>query len=416
MRVHRRASVSALLAVALGASAAPASAASGTTRWVDQDGHAGPGSCTGTAVAASASIQGAITASGPGDTVVVCPGTYEEQVHIQGARDGLTVRSSIPFGATIKTPTSLGGFAALVVVDHVDHVTVRGFKTIARTQAPCDDLEVAFAGVGSRDVSFRGNRVLAPGTGPGADCYMGVGMGLTDTVDDGEHAHVASGTIAYNEVRDAAFLSIVAVAQRRSVHLDTVGNSVRAYFGAVHVTSSSVADIEGAQFGIGYLGHASGTIRDNVVQGSAAFPDAGGTFYAGIGVASGFDFDAPGHVNGPITIRDNTVRRVIHGIYLDAADHVAVRHNQVRNAWYGILLNGTTESSVRANSVRAREYGIGADEETAGNVLRGNVLNGAGGLCLDKSAGSGTAGTANTWSGNTAAHPSTPSGICSVPR
>ncbi len=70
------------------ASAVPVAAASSTTRWVDNDGHAGPGGCGGSAVA-STSIQSAVTASNADDVVIVCPGTYTEQVRIRGDRDGL---------------------------------------------------------------------------------------------------------------------------------------------------------------------------------------------------------------------------------------------------------------------------------------------------------------------------------------
>ena len=68
-----------LFGMALGAlvlgSPAPAAAGGPVTRWVDDDGHAGSRGCD-TTRSAFRTVQPAIDASGPGDTIVVCPGSY----------------------------------------------------------------------------------------------------------------------------------------------------------------------------------------------------------------------------------------------------------------------------------------------------------------------------------------------------
>ena len=163
----RLATVGLVTVAALATSMAPASASSGTTRWVDGDGHASRGDCNGSGHAFT-SIQAAVDASGRHDTVIVCPGTYREQVTIEGDRDGLTLRSSRSFGATIRTPSALAtpyGFSYLVLVNHVDDVTVQGFKTIVRTAAPCTTVQGTIVVMGARRAAIRGNRLLAPGSG-----------------------------------------------------------------------------------------------------------------------------------------------------------------------------------------------------------------------------------------------------------
>ena len=127
---------------------------------------------------ASTTIQHAVDASHRGDTVKVCPGTYLEQVTIKGHRDGLMLESSRKWGATIKAPTSLEaagpyGFTVLVLIDRVDYVTVRGFKVVTRTQAPCDIVGAGIAAIASKQTAIRGNRLFAPGTStePGS-CYQ----------------------------------------------------------------------------------------------------------------------------------------------------------------------------------------------------------------------------------------------------
>ena len=69
---------SVLLALGTG----PVAGAQPVTRFVDGDGHAGgAGGCGGPATAVT-SIQQGIETSGPGDTVLVCPGTCAEWITI----------------------------------------------------------------------------------------------------------------------------------------------------------------------------------------------------------------------------------------------------------------------------------------------------------------------------------------------
>ncbi len=77
----RRALLGMSLTLGLAAALMPgaAMAAGGTIRMVDNDGHASPGHC-GASATRPTHIQAAIDAAHAGDTVLVCPGTYVEQV------------------------------------------------------------------------------------------------------------------------------------------------------------------------------------------------------------------------------------------------------------------------------------------------------------------------------------------------
>jgi pectin methylesterase-like acyl-CoA thioesterase len=77
-----------LLALALLGPSAPPVLAAGTARYVNPG--AVPG-CPHPVGRTYDTIQDAVNASGPGDTVWVCPGTYNEQVYIYG-KASLTVR------------------------------------------------------------------------------------------------------------------------------------------------------------------------------------------------------------------------------------------------------------------------------------------------------------------------------------
>lgn len=68
---------------------------------------------------AYSSIQAAVTAAFPGDTITVCPGTYNEDVSV--TTSSLTIRGLA--GAVVKPSAGSNGFFV-----RADHVTVRGLE------------------------------------------------------------------------------------------------------------------------------------------------------------------------------------------------------------------------------------------------------------------------------------------------
>jgi hypothetical protein len=409
--------VATLLATLVAGAPTGAGAASGHTRWVDDDGRAGPGGCGGSRPAAS-SIQAAVDASGPNDTVVVCPATYVEQVRIRGNRDGLTLRAARPFSAQIKAPRNVAaplGFHYLVLIDRVDDVTLQGFRIVTRTSAPCDSLEVAVGAIGSRGTSIRGNRLQAPGT-VGGDCFQNIGIAVVDSLSNGQpgggsSSFTASATIAANEVRDAVFVGIISIAQTGRVRVDVAGNTVRAWFGSPPAGPVPTAIGPVSQFGIGLLGRSAGTVRNNVVQGAIGAPESAPGFIYGIAVAPGF-VSGGSATNGTIVVRGNLIRRVAYGLWLAGARDVRVRGNLLRHVGYGLGLDDARDSRLANNQVQAIQAGIAAFNGSRDNRIVGNIVTGPGGTCEDATTGSGTAGTANTWSGNTSTQGSDPAAIC----
>lgn len=125
--------------------------------------------------------------------------------------------------------------------------------------------------------------------------------------------------------------------------------------------------------------------------------------------------DASGGTGG-LTLVNNLIAQAIDGITLDAdgAAPSTVAGNRMVGNVTGIRLTGSgAGTSVRDNAVElSTEIGVRLEASTAGVAVTGNQVSGSGVVdCLDDSVGTGTAGTANTWTGN-AGSLSSPAGLC----
>jgi hypothetical protein len=130
---HLLLGIVALLFVALSAAVTPQAAHAVTTLVVDDDGQGTAADCNAGAAAFN-SIQAAVNAAAPGDTIFICPGTYDEQVvvttsdlTIQGAGASLTVLR--PSAVSATTDLNVGvPMRPILLVDHATGVTVSDLK------------------------------------------------------------------------------------------------------------------------------------------------------------------------------------------------------------------------------------------------------------------------------------------------
>ena len=110
------------------------SAGAATTRVVDDDGHGVPGDCN-TADLTSSTISAAVAASSAGDTIVVCPGGYPEQVTVnkslkivgpQAGVDARTRAAPVAAEAVVNGSGTTGNHTTPFVVT-ASNVTIDGF-------------------------------------------------------------------------------------------------------------------------------------------------------------------------------------------------------------------------------------------------------------------------------------------------
>lgn len=198
-RVRRHRTVWMVLTLVLGLgifSVRPAVHAA-TTRVVDTDGKATAADC-GAASAAFGDIQSAVDAAEPGDTILVCPGSYNEQVSVVGI-DHLTIRGS-GIGQTILRPTDveenstgvLNPFpvAAIIVVTDATGVSVQDLTVDGNLadegagNPPCLTAGY-FAGVYYRNSSgtLKNTRVTNIGSGSRCTAGLNVASGFDSVAD-----------------------------------------------------------------------------------------------------------------------------------------------------------------------------------------------------------------------------------------
>ncbi|MDX6475866.1 MAG: hypothetical protein QOH95_1377, partial [Gaiellaceae bacterium] len=329
--------------------------AAGGTLWVNDDAssYAPPGSSCDRA--GFPTIQSAVTAATAGSTINVCPGTYAEQVNVATpAKSGITLRSVVPFGATILAPPTMEAvFGDLVTIDAgARDVTLRGFVV----SGPLPDQEFCAAqlraGVrvkGGSSANILGNRITKIRSANPAlrGCQNGFAIAVGRTFDVPVPGQVGQATIVGN---------VIDTYQKGGIYADNVGTQVTITANAILGDGpQSVV----AQNGIQVSRGAKALIQSNTIQGNSFFTttlpcvvDATCVTAAGIIV---FETD------NNVAIDRNDLRRNQTGIDIETANGNSVTGNQIL---------GETAPEIVATGFGD---GIFLAADTAANRIVGNV-------------------------------------------
>ena len=395
--VSARAAVVAAVLLGTGlAAAAPASAQGFASITV---GAAGPACPAPT----HATLADAVAAAAPGSTIAVCAGIFTGTVVVDkplvflGAQRGVDARTARADAAAESVID--GGVAdGFRIVGTTSGVTIDGFTV--RTAGPASGVD-ASGGVSGLTVvnnvitgAVSGVRVSTDGTAPstvGRNRFLAEGPGLTGIFG----VAVCCGPGDDLAITDNLFVGHVGAA------VDTDGGGVRPSTGLRIERNRSVDD---ATFAV--VHNATGaSVTGNVVLRSAQAPEPGSAIVVGSGTADVL-----------------VVRNLIDGGTADGIEvsggpgaGVTVSGNRISDRRNGIRLAGQSAGSVGGNTVDgSAEVGILLDAETSGITVSDNRVSRSGiSDCRDASTGTATAGTANTWVGNTGPLAPGPAGICS---
>ncbi len=347
---------------------------SAVQRTVDDDFAECPG-------AGFTSIQAAVNASNPGDSVRVCPGTYTELITITGImKNNLTLFSAMG-SAVIKAPAGVAGPPyAIVLINGAQGVVFRGFSV----SGPLPD--ALFCSTDPRaGISVRGggsatirNNVISQirSTSPGLrGCQNGFGI----TVGRQSELQSGSAVIVGN---------VIERYQKGGIFVDGTGSSATIDNNDIRGVGP-IPDL--AQNGIQVSRNATADVKNNKVEENRYSPQTTG----GSGIII--------FQSGGVRVFNNEVNRNDFGIIFDTESNPRVSQNLTTyNSFDGISLYTTTGALIEWNSSYVNGFdGIYVYSDSTGNLIRRNeMLYNIAFDAEDISNGTGTGGTANTWTRN----------------
>jgi nitrous oxidase accessory protein NosD len=325
-------------------------------------------------------IQAAIDASNPNDTVLVCPGTYEEQVTIDRnsadvVLNGLKLIANTTYAARIDAPSTITGDDAIVTVNEARKTEVRRFKITGPGPGACNSIGQGVRVKGDGESKVEQNQVLNIRDEPFSGCQNGSGIvfgsydSSSDTSTDGDGTAIGNTVTGY---------------QKNGITVNENGSNVLVSRNTVTgVGRTGITAQNGIQVGYG----ATGKVDTNKVDAN---------YYTRTNEPNN------GYVSG--------------GILMVSVSGLPVLGNQLSNDQYGLLNYDQHGSKLSNNRADGGDVGVYNDPSSTGNTYdRNRASNNTVFDCEDDSTGGGTAGTGNTWTHDLGLT-SSPAGICTPPK
>ena len=358
--------------VCFGPAAARVQAA--TTHWVNIEETVPIPPGNGCQHAGYVTIQSAVNAASPGDTIRVCRGTYVEQVTIPAGKTNLTLHSVSHWHAIIKAPPLMLDAKAIVRVSTSQNVTIRGFEISGPGGGGCDSLRYGVRVDTGGSANIIGNHIVDIRDLPPPPNVSGCQNGVAVLVGRNFEATTGSALIQGN---------VIERYQKNGPTVDNVGSFARITHNVIRGVGPSATI---AQNGIQVSRGADAIVEHNWVGDHTYL---GAPVFGGTGVL----LFIPGSV------------RVAHTTSVRSDDNFGLYGTQAATIAYDKGLESTFFDGIFVDS-----------GSTNNQITRGHFLDNAIFDCEDNSVGPGTGGTANYWTNNHGETEFPPgSGICTDP-
>jgi parallel beta-helix repeat protein len=334
-----------LVAVVLGALSVGAADAAAITYWVNDDATATtPPLGTGCSNPDFNSIEAAVNFAGPGDTILVCPGTYEEIVTVEPGKNNLTIRSVSRWAAIIEAPPTIAldlvNFQSIVRITTSTNVTLRGFVVTGPGPHGCNSIRTGVRVDGNGSANILDNHITRIHDTPFGGCQNGVAIQVGRQAD-GQTGHAL---IAYNWID---------LYQKNGPTVDNAGSSAVIHDNLIEGIGPNVII---AQNGIQVSRGATASVTNNNVRDHAYIVPANLPEFTATGILL---FQAA----STTVVDDNDLRRNQDGIGIYTMTNARISNNTIIGDLpsFDPLLGTLTLGD-----------GIYAASDTAGNRIIGN--------------------------------------------
>jgi parallel beta-helix repeat protein len=354
-------------------------------------------------------IQGAVTYAASGAHIMVCPGTYTEQVTIPAGKDNLTLQSQKPLQAIIQAPAVIATMPKAIVRIQAQNAKLQQFTIQGPGGGPCDSLEYGVRVDSGGSATIEHNHITHIRDNPLSGCQNGV------AVQVGRAADMTTGaaTIRNNQIDDY---------QKNGITISNTGSSALV---ENNIVTGAGPTLLIAQNGVQVSSGATAQVKNNTISGNVYTP--------GTVTSTGILLFTPGatdvennrlsandtsiyafQADGSSEVENNkVVNGTFDGITVDTSNGLPVQNNQVQSNDNGVGVYATSGASIQNNHAKDnRTNGFYAGSDTSSNTFQNDEADDSGTFdCHDDSVGGGTAGTANFWlsdHGDT----SSPAGIC----
>lgn len=351
-------------------------------------------------------IQSAVNAANPGDTVLIDPGVYTEQVLISGIfKSNITLTAVVSQSAVVRAPQTMTGNDALIEVGIATGVTIDGLTLTGKHAS--GQVGGVKDGVLVRDhgsVTVQNSHI----TQIIFDSTFNVGGSIAST--NGYAVQVGDNTTPGTVTVQNSTLDNY---QKGGVWVQGSNSSATVAFDTITGVGPTGAL---AQFGVKVQSGASATINNDQISGdrytgSNGFGrginvTGGGTISVDTNSISSCDIGVSISSTAGALVTNNTISsNTSDGINLTSLiGTTTVRGNTVNNNGHdGIALINSTGVTVQSNTADNNGHdGIFVDANSALNTIQFNTARGNTNLDAEdlSTGGSGTNGTRNTWGGD----------------
>ena len=316
-------------------------------------------------------IQDAVNAAAAGDRIVVCDGTYTEQVTVPKSLD-----ISGQGDAVIKAPSPMTSPKAIVrITGSATNASVTNLTITGPGGGPCDSIEYGIRVDGSANAVITDDHITEIQDTPFSGCQNGVAI-LVGRQAEGQ---TGTATISHN---------VIDKYQKNGPTVDNTGSHATIDHNTITGVGPTMVT---AQNGVQVSRGANADVNHNTVSGNS-YTGADSGCPAPCSEATGI---LPYQAGTATRIEHNTISANDNGVEVFTTSGLSLNHNEVRDSVAD---------------------GVYFDSDTWGNTISHNNISHSGAPPVafdaqDTSVGSGTAGTANTWDQNHCTT-SNPAGLC----